>query len=149
MKSFALLFLAGAFSMSPLLTASCGGSATTQAPGAAGAGNAGGSHSAGSAGSGTAGGGSAGAPITDKCTVDSDCTYGEISKELVKPSDCPCLYGCGYLPQTKNMQARRQAQYDKLCNPQKDGQGNGCGIDDCARPNGVTCIAGACTALVQ
>jgi len=87
--------------------------------------------------------------MTDKCTVDSDCTYGEISMELVNAGDCPCLYGCGYVPQTKNTQARRQAQYDKLCNPQKDGKGNGCGIDDCAQPSGVVCIAGTCTALRQ
>ena len=85
--------------------------------------------------------------MADTCSVDTDCTWGEISKELVKASDCPCLYGCGYLPQTKTTQARRQAEYDKLCNPQKDGQGQACGIDDCAQPSGLSCVNGACMAL--
>lgn len=84
--------------------------------------------------------------MTDTCTVDADCTWGEIPKELLNASDCPCLYGCGYLPQTTATQERRGAQYEKLCNPRKDGQGNECGIDDCAPPGNVRCIAGTCRA---
>jgi hypothetical protein len=84
--------------------------------------------------------------MTDTCTVDGDCAWGEIPKELVKASDCPCLYGCGYLPQTKATQERRAAQYAKLCNPQVDGKGQACGIDDCAQPQALLCTAGACVA---
>ncbi len=149
MKSFAIL-LAGAFLLSPLLTASCGGSATTTPPAAAGAaGTAGAGAAGGGQTAGAAGNGSAGAPVTDACTVDADCRWGEISKELVKASDCPCLYGCGYLPQTTATQERRAAQYQKLCNPAHDGQGQSCGIDDCAQPGGLMCAAGSCVALVN
>jgi len=82
--------------------------------------------------------------MTDTCNTDADCTWGEIPKELVKASDCPCLYGCGYLPQTTATRERRAAQYAKLCTPQKDGQGNACGIDDCAQPSGLMCLNGTC-----
>ncbi|MEP7052263.1 MAG: hypothetical protein ABJB12_17995, partial [Pseudomonadota bacterium] len=94
-----------------------------------------------------AGGGSAGAPTTDSCAVAADCTWGEIPNELVKASDCRCLYGCGYLAQNTTTQERRAAQYEKLCNPQKDGRGDPCGIDDCAPPGVLSCVSGTCRAL--
>ena len=90
---------------------------------------------------GAAGGGSAGAaPSTDECTVDTDCTFGEIDHEITKPSECVCLYGCVYLPETKMTAARRLAQHDRLCKPDQDGDGNSCGIDDCAVPGAVACV---------
>ncbi|MEO8901679.1 MAG: hypothetical protein ABI488_07780 [Polyangiaceae bacterium] len=150
MNSFPLLFVAGAFLLSPLLTTSCGGSAATEPPASAGAAGASrGSHAAGAAGTGTAGSGSAGAPMTDTCKVDADCAWGEVSKELLKAGDCPCLYGCGYLPQTITTRERRAAQYVNLCNPQKDGQGNSCGIDDCAPPGSLMCVDGTCSTLIN
>ena len=92
-------------------------------------------------------GGSAGAtPNTDTCVVDDDCTFGEIENEITKPSDCMCLYGCVYLPQTKMTAARRLAQHDRLCKPNVDGEGQACGIDDCAVPGAVVCMGGTCKA---
>jgi hypothetical protein len=79
--------------------------------------------------------------------VDADCVWGEIPNELLNASDCPCLYGCGYLPQNVATQERRAAQYSKLCNPRKDGKGNACGIDDCAAPGVLSCVSGKCVAL--
>src|SRR5262249_52938028 len=61
-------------------------------------------------------------------------------------TDCICLYGCGYLPQTKATAARRMAQYKALCNPLVNGNGAPCGIDDCALPGKVACGDGTCKA---
>ena len=107
------------------LTFSCAGSDATGAGGA---------------------GGAAGSPNTDTCSTDDDCTFGEIEHEITKPSECMCLYGCVYLPQTKMTAARRQAQHDRLCKPDFDGDGQPCGIDDCAVPGAVACVAGTCKA---
>ncbi len=108
------------------------------------------SSDVGGGGGGAAGlaeGGSAGAtPSTDTCSVDDDCTFGEIDHEITKPSECVCLYGCVYLPETKMTAARRLAQHDRLCKPDSDGDGNSCGIDDCAVPGAVACVAGTCKA---
>lgn len=41
---------------------------------------------------------------------------------------------------------RRGDQYKALCNPNMDGQGHPCGIDDCAGPGAIACIEGACKA---
>jgi hypothetical protein len=83
---------------------------------------------------------------TDTCVADEDCQWGEISREILAASDCPCLYGCVYLPQTKTTVTRRMSQYKALCNPQTNGKGQPCGIDDCARPGAIACIEGACKA---
>jgi len=83
---------------------------------------------------------------TDTCAVDTDCIWGEIPKEILSATDCICLYGCVYLPQTKVTAARRGDQYKALCNPLKDGKGQPCGIDDCAGPGVIACIDGACKA---
>ncbi len=99
----------------------------------------------GSAGSSSAGGPSlAGAPNTDSCSVNDDCTLGEIDVEIAKASDCMCLYGCVYLPQTKVTAARRALQHQKFCKTNVDGQGQPCGIDDCAVPSRAVCVDGSC-----
>lgn len=115
-----------------ILAAACSGSDVTPSP-------------AGGAGSSAAGGGPsiAGGP-SDACTVDDDCTLGEIDVEISKASDCMCLYGCVYIPQSKMTAARRAQQHDKFCKPDVDGQGQPCGIDDCAVPNAVVCVDGTC-----
>jgi hypothetical protein len=117
----------------PVVTPSCGGSTTTA------------SGTGGTSGAGTGSGGSAGsAAMTDTCASNADCTWGEISHEIVAMSDCPCLYGCGYLPQTKVTATRRSDQYRALCNPSVDGKGQSCGVDDCALPAAIACIEGTC-----
>src|SRR4051812_8165722 len=94
--------------------------------------------------SGNAGAGAGGAASTDSCAVDDDCTLGEIEIEITKPSDCMCLYGCVYLPQTKMTAARRASQHQKLCKSDVDGQGQPCGIDDCIVPGTALCMNGKC-----
>jgi hypothetical protein len=76
--------------------------------------------------------------------VASDCGYGEFAHDILSPSDCPCSFGCPFLPLLETTIQRRQAQYDALCNPRHDGQGNPCGVDDCVVPPPVTCRDGAC-----
>ena len=120
-----------AIALFSLLTPSCGGSAIQNGAGSV---------------SGSAGISGGGAPSTDTCTTADDCTWGEIAIEISKPSDCMCLYGCGYVAQTKTTAARREQQHATLCTPNKDGTGQSCGIDDCAAPGGITCLAGACRA---
>jgi len=118
----------------PLVTPSCGGSTSTP--------------STGTGGGSSAQGGAAGTtvPSTDTCTVDTDCIWGEIPKEILSATDCICLYGCVYLPQTKVTASRRGDQYKALCSPGMDGKGQSCGIDDCAGPGAIACIDGACKA---
>jgi hypothetical protein len=82
--------------------------------------------------------------MTDSCSSDADCTWGEISREIVMASDCPCLYGCPYLPQTKATVMRRSEQYKALCNALTNGNGQPCGIDDCAAPGAIACVDGKC-----
>ncbi|HTV17158.1 MAG TPA: hypothetical protein VMG12_00765 [Polyangiaceae bacterium] len=85
-------------------------------------------------------------PVPDDCVVDADCGFGEIDHEIYRAADCPCVYGCPYVPLSTATIARRQSQYDSTCNPQRDGEGQLCGIDDCAAPPEPACIAGKCTA---
>ena len=100
-----------------------------------------------SAGSGGASAGAAGAPPSEVSCVESiDCTWGEIDREILKASDCPCLYGCPYLAQNVVTARRRIEQYKALCKPSVDGHGQGCGIDDCATPGPITCIDRVCAA---
>jgi hypothetical protein len=140
----------------PLVTPSCGVSTTTP-PTETGAGSGG---SAATTGTGTAGAGIAGGAgttqqggaagtgmtATDICVVDDDCVWGEIPSEILQSTDCVCLYGCVYLPQTKVTAARRLDQYKALCNPATNGKGQPCGIDDCASPGSIACVDGTCKA---
>ena len=80
----------------------------------------------------------------NSCQVDTDCGWGEIEHEILKPKDCVCLYGCPYIPLSKETVERRAAQHAQLCKPREDGNGELCGIDDCAEPPAVVCNAGAC-----
>jgi hypothetical protein len=127
----------GAIAALSLFMPSCGGSAVKT-----GTGSTGGTAGA-SAGGSTATGGTT---STDTCATAADCTWGEIDKEILKTQDCMCLYGCPFLPQTNATAQRRQQQYTALCNPNKDGTGQTCGIDDCALPGAIACLAGACKA---
>jgi hypothetical protein len=83
---------------------------------------------------------------TDTCVSNDDCIWGEIPNEILRASDCICLYGCVYLPQTKVTATRRGDQYKALCNPQTNGKGQPCGIDDCAVPGAIACLDGMCKA---
>jgi hypothetical protein len=126
---FAVVSASCAVALLSLLTPSCGGSALQNGTGSA---------------SGSAGISGGGAPSTDTCTTADDCTWSEIAAEISKPSDCMCLYGCGSLPQTKTTAARRAQQHAALCNPNKDGKGQTCAIDDCVAPGKLSCVAGTC-----
>jgi len=98
-------------------------------------------------GGGAATGGSSGTGVAaDACATAADCTWGEIDHEIITSSDCTCLYGCPYIPLSKTTVDRRQTQYQDLCTPGQDGQGNPCGIDDCALPPQIECQAGHCAA---
>jgi hypothetical protein len=79
------------------------------------------------------------------CTTDADCGWGEIGHEIVTPADCICLFGCPYIPLNQDTVDRRLAQHTTLCDPQHDGQGQPCPIDDCASPAPAMCIEGSCT----
>src|SRR5262245_5281987 len=68
-------------------------------------------------------------PPADGCEVDADCGFGEIDHEIYRRADCPCLYGCPYVPLSTAAIERRQSQYDMLCDPRTNGNGDGCGID--------------------
>jgi hypothetical protein len=83
-------------------------------------------------------------PPYNECRVDSDCAWGEIPHEILKKSDCICLYGCPYLALAESTVSRRTAQYEKLCDPREDRNGDPCGIDDCAMPPQVVCQEGVC-----
>jgi hypothetical protein len=85
----------------------------------------------------------------DTCTVDADCGFGEIRSELVRAEDCPCTYGCPFLPLGKPTIERRQSQYEALCDPRQNGSGEDCGIDDCAPAPTPACVAGKCTAAAD
>lgn len=114
-------------------TAGAGGST----PGSGGAGGSGGEASGGTAGAG-------GEPSETYCEQPSDCTWGEISHEILEPGDCVCLYGCAFLPLNKETVMRRNEQYQEHCSPSVDGQGNPCGIDDCILPPEPTCENNTC-----
>src|SRR5262249_8455361 len=47
----------------------------------------------------------------DFCMLADDCDWGEIDREILPPADCPCLFGCPYLPLSKTTVERRKAQY--------------------------------------
>jgi hypothetical protein len=83
------------------------------------------------------------------CTTTADCELGEIDHEIRSRADCNCLYGCVYLPLNKQTVARRKQQHQSLCDPERNEQGEPCGIDDCAVPPQPTCVAGLCTIVVD
>ncbi len=85
----------------------------------------------------------------DSCTLDTDCSFGEIGGEIDELEDCPCLYGCPYLPLDKATIERRQSQYEAVCDPGQNGNGDDCGVDDCAPAPRPACIAGKCTAATS
>jgi hypothetical protein len=85
-------------------------------------------------------------PPYNACKVDSDCAWGEIKHEILKKSDCVCLYGCPHLPLAASTVSRRAAQHEKLCASRSDGNGDPCGVDDCAMPPQIVCEDGACVA---
>jgi hypothetical protein len=78
------------------------------------------------------------------CATSSDCGLGEIDHEILSRADCKCLFGCAFLPLSQTTIARRQAQYDALCDPTRDATGNPCPIDDCAVPPVPVCVGGQC-----
>jgi len=86
-----------------------------------------------------------GAPYNG-CKVDSDCAWGEIEHEILERKDCVCLYGCPYIPLSKQTVERRAGQHARLCEARQDGHGDPCGIDDCAEPPPLVCDAGVCGA---
>lgn len=131
MKTTISLYLA-ALAGAALFVAACGGNVSS-----AGGGGDGG-------GSGT--GGAAGSEPYDACVTAADCAWGEIEHEILKASDCVCLYGCPYIPLSKETVDRRQEQHDALCTPGQDGNGNSCGVDDCAEPPVIACSNGKCVA---
>jgi hypothetical protein len=85
-------------------------------------------------------------PPYNACTIDSDCAWGEIEHEIRSKKDCVCLYGCPYIPLSKQTVDRRVAQHAQFCSARVDGNGDPCGIDDCAEPGAVVCNQGVCEA---
>lgn len=83
-------------------------------------------------------------PDPTACSTDAECGVGEINTEIHTSSDCMCLYGCPFTPLNKTTIERRQKQYDNLCDPRTDGNGDPCPIDDCVPPPTPVCVAGHC-----
>jgi hypothetical protein len=132
----------------PLLalgSAACGGQMSDPGTGTIGGASAGGSGAVGGA---AAVGGSAGTGGTTgdyaACNQDSDCAWTEISIEILKPSDCMCLYGCPYVAVNVQTAQRRAQQYSANCDSRHDGKGALCGIDDCMLPPALFCLNGTC-----
>jgi len=105
-----------------------------------------GNDAAGSGGRVAGRGGSGGAADDRTCSQNSDCSYGEIDHEILKKSDCLCLFGCASLPLNKQTISRRQSQYTALCDPQRNAQGQPCPIDDCVQLPAASCIDQVCVA---
>lgn len=80
------------------------------------------------------------------CRTDDECGWTEFDKEIPKRADCMCLLGCPHIAVSTATIARRTAQYRKYCEPQKDGNGRPCPIDDCSRPPPAVCKKGKCGA---
>jgi hypothetical protein len=49
-----------------------------------------------------------------------------------------------HLPLNKETVERRLAQYENLCDPEHDGNGDPCPIDDCMAPPEPTCVEATC-----
>jgi hypothetical protein len=138
MNATTSLYLA-ALACASFLLAACGGSVSSGGTGGSG----GGTGTGGSAGS---GGGTGTGGAYDVCATAADCAWGEIEHEILQASDCVCLYGCPYIPLSKETVDRRNMQYQALCTPGQDGNGNPCGVDDCAVPPPIQCMSGKCVA---
>ena len=78
------------------------------------------------------------------CIDVADCAWGEIDHEILTRAGCNCLYGCPYVALSKTTVARRAAAHTRLCDPEKNGNGESCGIDDCALPGMLSCEAMTC-----
>lgn len=104
------------------------------------------SDSGGGGEGGSGGGDDEDAGSVDRCETAADCAYGEIDHEIVKKSDCVCLYGCPYLPLNKTTVDRRKASYKALCDPRTDAKGQPCGIDDCVPLKAIACDDHVCRA---
>jgi len=129
---------------------STGGGGASASGGASGSGaaSASGGRANPSGGASTTGGApSTGGAAVDYCSQASDCGWGEIDHEILAPADCICLLGCPYLPLNRETIARRQDQYDELCDPMVDGSGNPCPVDECVMPPEPTCEDNACGPL--
>lgn len=124
-------------------TGSGGAGTTGGTTSTGGAGTTGGARTTGGATS-TGGASTTGGAAVDHCTQPSDCGWGEIDHEILAPADCICLFGCPYLPLSKETITRRQDQYEDLCDPMVDGSGNPCPIDECAMPPEPTCEGNVC-----
>ncbi len=147
-RDLARFFLPWLFLTGVALGAGCAGE-TTEGGTGGGGGVPGGSAGAGSGGRASGGasavdGGAVDAGSPSACGVQTDCAWGEIDHEILGRADCPCLYGCPYLPLNRSTVERRRQQYDQLCDPNVDGQGRACGIDDCFMPPPLLCILGQC-----
>jgi hypothetical protein len=116
-----------------------GSGGVTSAGGAAGSGG-----TAGAGGVSVTGGAGGAAGGDSSCKVFSDCAWGEIGHEIIKRTDCMCLFGCPGLIQNVTTVARRRAQYTAICDPAVDGQGRPCPIDDCMMPPPLACVGGQC-----
>ena len=81
------------------------------------------------------------------CEAASDCGWGEIDHEILDSADCICLLGCPYLPLNQATIDRRLGQYQTHCDPQVDGNGNPCPIDECMLPPDPTCADNVCGPL--
>ena len=121
----------------------CAGSTVDQTGGAAG------TSSGGTGGTSTGGTGTGGADASRTCATAGDCTWGEIEHDILSPADCICLFGCPGHVQNVTTYQRRQQQYFALCDPNVDGQGNPCPIDECIQPPPLACVEGLCVATAQ
>ncbi len=120
-----------------------GGSAGTAGTAALGGGTASGGSSE-TGGSENQGSGGSQPVDATSCQTATDCGWGEIDHEILESTDCICLLGCPYLPLSQDAIDRRLEQYQNLCNPQVDGAGNPCPIDECMMPPDPTCVDNVC-----
>jgi hypothetical protein len=81
---------------------------------------------------------------TLNCSAASDCTRSEIDHEIRSSADCVCLLGCPFTIMNVETADRRRAQYQALCTPGKNAQGQPCPVDDCALPAPLACIGQVC-----
>lgn len=93
---------------------------------------------------GDAGGNDGGEPSTLACSAATDCTRSEIDHEIHSAADCVCLLGCPFTIMNVETANRRVAQYQALCTPGKNAQGQPCPVDDCVQPASLACIGGRC-----
>jgi len=85
-----------------------------------------------------------GEPSTAACTIDTDCTRTEIDHEIHSSADCICLFGCPWTIVNVETANRRMAQYQALCTPGRNAQGQPCAVDDCALPPALACVSQIC-----